>query len=529
MTDSVPRRAFGAAALAATGLGGLDAKAQTRSVLRVVPSSDLTILDPIWTTAYIVRTHGFLIYDTLFAIDANDTPQPMMVESWTRSDDELSWTFKLRAGLEFHDGQPVTGDDVIASLRRWGSRDTLGGRLLGATEAMESLGAEGFRIRLKEPFGRMLDVLGKTGSRVPFIMPARVAATPGDQRITETIGSGPFIFRAAEWRPGVQAVYERNPRYRPRAEPPSGLAGGKVAKVDRIEWRIIPDPATASAALASGEVDMIESPLPDLLPALRANRRIAVFPANERGGQYWMRFNHLVPPFDDVRIRRAAMLAIGQEDILLAQLGEPELFRTCNSPIGCGTSLAKEYGDLLLRPNLVEARRLLQEAGYDGRPIAMLNASDHSLLAQVGPVVKSQLEQAGFRVDLVSLDWQTVVARRAKKEPVEQGGWNIFFTWTGMSDITDPGTNGALGGSCERAYFGWPCDTEQERLREAFLRARDDAERRQLAIAIQDRAVEQASFAWLGEFRQFGAYRRDRIQGWLTSEAMVFWNISRLS
>ncbi len=527
MTKHVlPRRAFGAAALLAATAASADAQAP--SVLRVVPSSDLTVLDPVWTTAYIVRTHGYLIYDTLFAMDSNDRPQPMMVDRWTVSDDRLTWTFMLRPGLEFHDGQPVTGADVIASLTRWGARDTLGRRLFSVIDGMDDLGAQGFRIRLKKPFGRMLDALGKTGSRVPFIMPARIAGVPAEQRISEAIGSGPFVFKPEEWRAGVQVVYERNRRYQPRPEPMSGMAGGKVAKVDRIEWRIIPDPSTALAALTSGEIDMIESPLPDLLPSLRRNRRITVFPANERGGQYWMRFNHRTRPFDDVRIRRAAMLALAQEDILVAQLGEAELFRACNAPIGCGTLLGKEYGDLLLRPNIREAQRLLREAGYDGRPIVMLNAPEHTLLGQIGPVVKAQLEAAGFRVDLQSLDWQTVVARRAKMEPVEQGGWNIFFTWTGMSDITDPGTNGALGALGERSYFGWPSDPEIERLREAFMGADDDESKRRIATAIQDRAVDQAMFAWLGEFRQFGAYRNDRVRGWMSSEAMIYWNIERL-
>ena len=200
----LPRRALGAAALLATTAGAV--AAQDRSVLRVVPSSDLTVLDPVWTTAYIVRTHGYLIYDTLFAMDANDRPQPMMVDRWTVSDDRLTWTFTLRPGLEFHDGQPVTGADVIASLTRWGARDTFGRRLFAVLDGMDDLGTEGFRIRLKRPFGRMLDALGKTGMRVPFIMPARIASVSADQRITEAVGSGPFIFKADEWRAGVPGV-----------------------------------------------------------------------------------------------------------------------------------------------------------------------------------------------------------------------------------------------------------------------------------------------------------------------------------
>ncbi|MBP6770064.1 MAG: ABC transporter substrate-binding protein, partial [Reyranella sp.] len=194
------------------------AMAQQPSTLRVVAHSDLKILDPIWTTAFIVRNHGYMIYDTLFALDGDLKIKPQMVDTWKMSDDKLTWTFTLRDGLEFHDGQPVTSEDVIASLKRWASRDSLGAILWPKVAELKAVDAKTFQIVLKSPTGVVLQALSKPSGN-PFIMPKRVAETPGTDQIKEFVGSGPFIFKADEWKPGDRTVYVRNPKYKPRPEP----------------------------------------------------------------------------------------------------------------------------------------------------------------------------------------------------------------------------------------------------------------------------------------------------------------------
>src|SRR5438876_9962717 len=228
------------------------AAAQSPKTLRVVMHSDLKIIDPIWTTAYIVRNHGYLIYDQLFAREAKLEPQPRMVESWTASDDKLTWTFKLRDGLKWHDGQPVTSADVIPSIKRFTDKDVQGGLLAKVTREMTAVDDRSFRIALKEPFGLLLKTLAKSASVPLFVMPRRVAELPVSQQLSDSTGSGPFIFTRDQWKPGEKVVYVRNPDYKPRTEPPSGLAGGKVAKPDRVEWVSIPDGQTARHALLSG-------------------------------------------------------------------------------------------------------------------------------------------------------------------------------------------------------------------------------------------------------------------------------------
>ena len=187
------------------------ALAQSGKTLRVVMHSDLKILDPVWTTAYIGRNHGYMIYDTLFALDEKLQPQPEMIDSWTVSDDKLTWTFTLRDGLKWQDGQPVTTADVLPSIKRWTDKDTLGGLLAKSTQEMKAVDDRTFQIVLKEPFGLMLKALAKPSSVPLFIMPRRVAETPITQQISDTTGSGPFIFKKDEWKPGEKVVYVRNP------------------------------------------------------------------------------------------------------------------------------------------------------------------------------------------------------------------------------------------------------------------------------------------------------------------------------
>jgi len=517
--------------LAALALGlGLVAAApaaMAETTLRMVAHSDLKVLDPIWTTAFITRNHGYLIYDVLFAKDANLKIQPQMVDKYEASADKLTWTFTLRDGLEWHDGKPVTSEDCVASIKRWAARDALGQQMMARVGELAPVDAKTFRIVLKEPFGLLLDALGKPSSNVPFMMPKRVAETDPGKQISDYTGSGPFIFKKEEWKPGEKIVYAKNTKYKPRPEPPSMLAGGKVAKVDRIEWLAIPDPMTAVNALLQGEIDMIEVPVPDHFPVLKADKNVALFGWNQLGSQIIMRFNHLHPPFNNLKARQAAMLAVAQEDFLRAQVGDPEIYSVCNAPLVCGSPYGKSYGDVLIKPNLEKARQLLKESGYDGTPIVMLHQTDLQSSNQLPPVGKQALEKVGFKVDLQAMDWQTVVARRTRKEAPDKGGWNIFYTTTTTVDADSPAANSFTRGDCDKAWFGWPCDPEIEKLRGAFARETDPAKQKELAIAVSDRVMDQALYLVLGQYKAFGAYRKDRVEGWLPAPVPILWNISK--
>jgi peptide/nickel transport system substrate-binding protein len=496
-------------------------------VLRVVPHSNLQVLDPIWTTAYITRFHGYMVYDTLFAMDRQGKIQPQMVDKWEASKDRKTWTFTLREGLEFHDGKLVTSEDVIASLARWAKRDAMGEKLMAMAEGMEAVNPRTFRLKLKEPYGLVLESLGKPSSNVPFIMPKRVADTPADKQIDDFTGSGPFVFARDEWRPGEKVVYLKFARYKPRAEPPSAAAGGKVVKVDRVEWVIIKDAQTQANALAAGEVDVIEAPAHELYSTLKANPDLQIVESNPLGFSAMLRMNHLHPPFDNPKVRQAAIAALNQPAFLRAQVGVTDLYRTCYSIYPCKTIYHTEKGmDLIAKPDMKRAQQLLKESGYDGTPVVVLQPTDLLVIAKLPVVATQLLRQAGFKVDMQAMDWQTLLARRAKKDPPSKGGWNIFLTVWANVDGLNPITMNAVNSGCDKAWFGWPCDAELERLRDAFARSDDDRQRKALAEQIQVRAMEIGTHAPLGEY-QIPVAARKNLKGFVIGYFFVPWGIEK--
>src|SRR5229473_2846493 len=442
-----------ACALGLAGTATVTAKAQT--TLRVVNHSDLKILDPIWPTAYIVRNHGYMIYDTLFALDGNLEVKPQMVDKWTTSDDKLTWTFTLRDGLEFHDGSPVTADDVVPSLKRWAVRDPLGQMLWTKVLEVKALDPKTFQIQLKAPTGIMLQALGKPSGNA-FIMPKRIAETDPSKQIEDSTGSGPFIFVKNEWKPGEKTVYVKNPKYKPRNEPPWGLAGGKIAKVDRVEWVAMPDQQTVMNALLKGEIDIIESPQHDLFKVMEADRNIKLVNLNKWGNQYVFRFNQLFKPFDNAKIRQAALYAFNQKDFLDGVIGDPKWYKTCKAMFMCDTPLASFKG-------------------FEDTPVVLMHSTDLYVLANLAPVAKALMEKAGIKVDMQSMDWQTLVSRRARKDPADKGGWNAFLTSSSAVDVVDPLSNAYINAAGDNAWFGWPKDDELMKLRAAFADESDPA------------------------------------------------------
>jgi peptide/nickel transport system substrate-binding protein len=497
--------------------------------ITAVMHSDLRIIDPLFTTAYITRDHGYMIYDTLLATDSNFKIQPQMAD-WKVSDDKLTYTFTLRDGLKWHDGTPVTAEDCVASLKRWGKSDNMGQKLMDFTASIEPIDAKSFALKLKEPYGLVLDSIGKPSSYVPFMMPKRMAETPAGQQMKEQIGSGPFKFVQAEFQPGVKAVYEKNTDYVPRKEPASWTSGGKVVKVDRVEWITMADAQTAVNALQSGDIDFMENPSFDILPVLTANKEIKVETLNKLGFQTLGRMNFLYPPFDDVKVRRAAFLAMNQKDVLDALVGNPEYYKICGAFFVCGTPLASDIGSetLVKGTGMAAAKKALAESGYDGTPIVIMAPGDVVTL-KAQPVVAAQLlRDAGFKVDLQATDWQTVVARRASQKPPKEGGWNMFFTnWVG-ADVVNPIANFSIGGRGKNGgWFGWAEDAKIEQLKDAYARSSSPDEQKKIAAEIQQEAYDQVIYIPLGQYLAPSAWRKS-LSGVLDGPATpIFWNIDK--
>lgn len=526
----------GVAAAAVAGVGTpLLGRAQAKPrEIRMVPHGDLNILDPIWTTQNMAAYHGAMMYDTLFGIDANFNAQPQMVGKTDISADKKTYTFELRPGLKWHDGTPVTARDCVASIRRWQVKDGAGSHLFQRVADTPVVDDKTFRIVLKEPYGLLIDAMAKTSTPVCFMMKAEIAATDPNTQITKHIGSGPFKFVEAEYRPGSRVVYERNPDYVPRSEPASGISGGKVVKLDRVIWEIMPDAQTAASALLAGEVEFFEQPPIDILPTLTNAPGIKIEVFSKLGNIGQVRLNHLHPPFNNVMARRAAQLAISQDDIQRAAIGNPDFWRTCGSHFTCGSAMGVEDGSdaLMLKTPMAErqakARELLKQSGYDGKPIVLLHATNIHVMNQTMLVVAQNLRQVGFNVQLASTDWGAVVTRRANQNPPDQGGWNVFYTYSGGNATSSPIALSAHAATGRKAWFGWPESGKIEEMRTEWAYAQGLPARKAVASKLNREMVEYVHDVKTGQWTQPAAYRGDRIRGILPiPEVIPWWNVER--
>jgi peptide/nickel transport system substrate-binding protein len=514
-------------------LGATSASAADQKTITAVMHADVKIFDPIVNTADITSYFALMVFDTLFSLDQNLTPQPQMVGSYKVTADGLTYTFVLRDGLKFHDGTPVTAEDVVASLRRWWVKDGGGQIIQKFTKELTAVDNKTFRLVLNQPYGLVLDTLAKPDANVPVIMPKRLASTDANQAVTEVVGSGPFKLVKDEWVPGSKVVFAKNTDYVPRSEPANGFAGGKVVKVDRVEWVVLPDSQSAIQALNRGQIDFIEQPQVDLLPLLRANKDVRVEFMSSLGTQGILRINHLQPPFTDVRARRAMQWLVNQRDFMTAAIGDPSLWKVCGSFLICDEPMAFQEGSEMLNQDIpneqraAKAKELLQQAGYKGELVVLLDPVNNPRFHAANLVFSEALKKAGVNVQLDAMDWGTLVTRRTKKDPVAQGGWSIFFTSNGGLEGSNPAFNISTSAGCDKAWWGWPCDPKLEELRSQWALATTLDARKKIAQEIQVRATEDVIYIPWGVWRSPSAMRSSLKNMLKVPDSIIFWNVEK--
>jgi peptide/nickel transport system substrate-binding protein len=359
--------------LLAAGMAGLVlpavapsiARAQKQTTLKFIPQIDLSFLDPHWTTAFVTRNHGYLVFDTLYGIDGSYKASPQMVEGHTVENDGRLWKLTLRPGLLWHDNQPVLARDCVASIKRWARRDAFGDALMLATDELSAPDDRTVQFRLKRPFPLLPDALGKSSAPMCAMMPERLADTDAFKQITDIVGSGPYRYKTDERVSGAFNAYERFAGYRPReGGTPDWTSGPKITHFDRIEWRTTPEPASAAAALQNGEVDWWEYATHDLLPLLNKNKNVRVAVQDPTGGVEMLRANCLQKPFNNPRIRQIVMSAINQADYMQAIVGEnPAMYYAAR------LFLSQDADGERRRPGGVRPQEGLREdqAGPEGR------------------------------------------------------------------------------------------------------------------------------------------------------------------
>ncbi len=527
------RRAFLAGAAATTVTASAlprPAIAQAAAkTLKFIPEGNLQNPDPIWSTTTVARNFGYMIWDTLYGWDETLVSKPQMCEGHEIADGGLTWRFRLREGLKFHDGAAVRAADCVASIQRWMKRDSFGLRVDAATNEIGAVDDRTFVFRLKKPFPLLAHGLGKPTANVCFIMPERMAKTDAFKQIDEYVGSGPFVFNRGEWNSGALATFKRFEDYVSRQEPPSFVAGGKPVQFDRIEWNIIVDATTCSAAIQSNEEDWWQSPTIDLLPVLRKSPGVVVERLDDFGVVGVMRFNMLHPPFDNVKLRRAILPAINQADFMSAAMGgDPELSRTGVGVFTPGSPLANTAGLATLTGprDLAKARQLVAESGYKGEKIVFITPTDYPILNAEGQVGADLLKKLGMDVDLQSMDWGTMVQRRNNKDTIDKGGWSAFCTgWEGLN-LVDPGAHPPIGGTGEKGWFGWFTSQRMEDLRTAWFDATDLATQKKVAEQIQLAVWEEVPYYPLGQWLQPIAHRTT-IEGVVKAPFPLFWNVRK--
>lgn len=500
------------------------------TTLKAVLSGEVAILDPISTTNYRTRDFSYLVWDTLVSVDSEGKYHPQMLESYSVSDDKRRYAFKLRPGLKWSDGTPVTARDCVASIKRWGARDGMGKQMLARTETLVATGDDTFELELKEPFGYVIESLGKPYSNVPVMMPERIANTDPATAITEVIGSGPFVFLKDSWVPGVRMVLEKNPHYKPRAEPADGFSGGKHVYIDRLELITMPDRATAISALQVGEVDYVQLVPYDYLPMLQGDPNIALDTTKNGIGNMMMgaRPNHAQPPFDNVKVRQVLHALVDQKAILAAIGATDELGTECASIFMCNAPYSSEAGkEILANPSLEKARQLLKESGYNNEKVVILDSADIPTIHMPAVVIGDLMRKVGFNVEIQAADWATISQRRWNKNPVDDGGWSLFAVqWEGY-DLSTPLTHYGVAHNCTGGYAGWSCDEEISKLFDQFIASNDDAERQRLVDQIQAQALESVPVVLGGQFAPVHAYRSN-LEGVVTGMGIpLFWNIKK--
>lgn len=507
------RQLLGAAAAGVVALAAPAVRAQAARVVKFVPQADLAVLDPVWTTATVTRNHGYLVFDTLYGTDAQFRIQPQMVAGHVVENDGKLWLLTFREGLRFHDGEPVRAQDVVASLLRWAKRDAFGSSLMAATDELAAASDRVVRFRLRKPFPLLPDALGKSGVAMPAIMPERLARTDAMTRINEMVGSGPYRFLADQWRQGAFAAYQRFEGYMPRPEGVASFtAGPKRAWFDRVEWHSIPDAATTANALLTGEIDWWERASADLLPMLKRNPGVVTRVLEPTGALQFLRFNHLLPPFDNPAIRRAILGAVSQTDCMLAAGGDDRSM--WNDRCGAftpDTPLASDAGlDVLTGPrDLDKVRRDLAAAGYKGERVVMLGVTDVPEIAAICEVVGDMLRRIGLALDYQSMDWGTAIQRRNSMATTDKGGWNVHNSGFAGVDMASPAANLAMRGNGMQAWAGWPTSPRLEGLRDAWFEAPDLAAQKRICDDIQLQIWQDVPYIPLGLIRRATAYRAD--------------------
>jgi len=419
--------------------------------LRVVAQASIGTLDCMFACGYVVMAVTDHVHEKLFAYDLNVTPKPVLTESWSVGNNGQSYTFTLRDGIKFHNGDDLTATDVVESFKR-AAPDIASGQFLN-DRLSEITVVDDLTLTMEftEPVGVVLDALASPWPQFN-VLPEAVAKISTDEDHGEEglIGVGPY--KLSSWDRGDKLILVRYEGYEPRSEGASGLYGRKAAYLDSIEWLEVPSEQTKITGLEAGQWDVVDGAGLDFYDQLKKNADIDIkqYPYQQNK----VVLNTKIGPTDNKLIRQAIQAAV-DVDFFMAALGPKDLWRTCPAQYYCGTGLETDgSSDLYDEGNPDRAKELLAQAGYNGETIKIINPTDYATIGFMGQVMKPTLEAIGMTVDMPSIDWATVISELRSETP----DWNIFNTWYSLWTTPNPVADTVPAG-IQSGGDNWDVDT----------------------------------------------------------------------
>ncbi|MCH6265403.1 ABC transporter substrate-binding protein [Neobacillus citreus] len=480
--------------------------------LKVAIDAQPPTLDPQISTTTATKEIARHIFETLLVLNPDYEVQPMLAESYKVSEDGLTYTFKLRQGIKFHNGKEMTAEDVVASMNRWLTKSTRAANAIGKGQ-FEEVDKYTVQLKIEKPTIGVLDVIAST-NQFAAIMPKEIIDNAPKDGITDIVGTGPFKF--VEWKPDQYIKVAKYDDYKPVDAPSNGLAGKKEALVDNIIFEVVSDSSTRLGGITTGQYQIAYqipsdnyeqiSSSPDTKPIL-----------NLYGGLTFV-FNKKQGPFTDEKLRQAVNTGINNEDVLIGAYGNKKFYRLDNGLMYKDqkkwyTDAGKQYYN---QNDKVKAKQLVSESGYKGEEVRILTTRDYEYNYNSAVVMKEELEKIGIKVKLDVVDWATLTSKRN-----DPAAWDAFIT--GFSPVSLPTQTLPL----DPNYPGWPADEKLQQFTEQIRTAASDKDAYAKWEEMQEYAwKEYVPYVKIGDYYTFHVYRNEEIKGNTYFEGMILWNTS---
>ena len=509
-------------AVVATGLlltsqGLLTSQAMAAGILRYATIGEPPSLDTQMSTATIVGTIGEHMFETLYAFDSKYKPQPLLAAGERLEDGGRKLVIALRQGVKFHTGEEMTSADVVASLKRWGEFGARGSLLMKNAVSLSATAKYEVTLVLSEPNGAWKNLLAYPEGG-PVIYPAAIVSAAGNKPLgpQDYVGTGPYKF--GEWRPNRYVELTRFDGYSSRSEPGDGYAGARKVNFDAIRFIPVPDVGTRVSGVQAGDYDYAEFISGDLYDTLKSDSAIKIhrngaplfglFFVNSKSGILKENF----------ALRRAIQTAFKEEEALRVSFGPKSLWEANGALYPAGNPWYTEAGvqQSYNIGNAAKARQMAKDAGYDGAPIRLLVSTNYQAHFDQATVFTKQLADAGINVQMMVVDWATLLKMRGQAEQ-----WDIFVTHHGF--VPDP----ILITFMNESYPGWWNTPEKAKLTAAFTATADPAAREKIWAELQVLFYEQVPAIKVGNAYSYDiASKKLKGMGDTTVMWPHFWNVS---